>query len=210
MNALPRWQFAATFDEARERRLREPATFGAVADLVASSLTCIALHVCHGRDESLRSCVQPVFDLTVSALAFDSFFNSPAGYRAQHLFNPTEGLAANLILIDLLLERLIGHAQAVRVAELEAIDVRSSLKAASCKAWVHEDDFPFESLTVDLAIDSWLAAAAAGEQKAKWGLCAPANCRLQIKGALLDPAGNEVVPRTKILRRYEIQSYGFT
>ena len=75
---------------------------------------------------------------------------------------------------------------------------------------MHEDDFPFQALTADLAVESWVSAAAAGERKARWGLCAPARGRLQIKGALIDPEGNEVVPRTKILRRYEIQRYGFT
>lgn len=46
--------------------------------------------------------------------------------------------------------------------------------------------------------------------KPSGGLCAPEGTRLEIKGALLDPHGPEVVPCTKILRRLELHRFGFS
>jgi hypothetical protein len=88
--------------------------------------------------------------------------------------------------------------------------LESSLIAVSAKIWVDEDDFPFLHLTEDLAVTTWVAAAKAGHEKAGWGLCAPEGSTLEVKGAFLDPTGNEVVPRGKIDRRFEIAKYGFS
>ena len=204
------WKFAEEFDVARREALSSIDCFPAVVELVVNSLCQVHLKPCRGRESSLEACVQPVFSLSLSDQAFDAFFNSPHGYRGQFLSSPNLGLAANLALIEALLPALLLHASRVRVAELESIDLRASLQAASCKVWVHEDDFPFQSLTQDLAVEPWIREAAQGEKKALWGLCAPSHARIEVKGALLDPAGNEVVPRTKIARRYEIQRFGFT
>jgi len=158
----------------------------------------------------LKHCVQPVFDIVVSDVAFDAFFNSSEGYRAQFLITPIAGIIANFALIEALHEQLIAESNRARVQELEAISVPTSLKATSSKVWIHEGDFPFQNLTCDLAVDTWVACASRGELKAKWGLCAPAGTRIQVKGALLDPAGNEVVPGKKILRHHEIHHFGFS
>ncbi len=114
-----------------------------------------------------------------------------------------------------LIRRLAGKLAAVAPSanadpELLQGEVELSLLAASAKVWVHEDYFPFQSLTADLAVLSWLAEAKAGNQKAKWGLCAPRCSMLQIKGAFIDHWGNEIVPKKKIGRRFEIQKYGFS
>jgi hypothetical protein len=204
------WKFAPTFDRSRSNELRQLVDFNDVVSLLTRSVNAIHLSACPGRDAELKSCVQPVFTVSVSEGAFDAFFNSPMGYRACYLRGANAGLSANLALIEALLDRLLDKTALASVRELEAIDVRTSLLAASCKVWVHEDDFPFRNLTEDLAIDAWVRAAASGVEKATWGLCAPKGTRIQVKGALLDPCGNEVVPRKKILRRYEIQRYGFS
>ncbi len=210
MPTSPAWKFADTFSPASRSGLRSVSEYREVIDLVRYSATEIRVHACHGRDASLKHCVQPVFDIAVSDVAFDAFFNSSAGYRAQFLIDPIAGLFANFALIEALREQLIAQSNMARVQELEAISVPTSLKAASAKVWIHEDDFPFQKPTCDLAVEPWATCASGGELKAQWGLCAPAGTRLQVKGALLDPAGNEVVPRKKILRHHEIHQFGFS
>lgn len=210
MPATDLWKFVPEFDSARRERLSAFSDFSQVIALVQRSIKNIHLEPCHGRDPELQACVQPVFTLDVSEEAFDAFFNSPAGYRACYLQDANLGLAANLALVAAIVEQLLGIARSLWIAELASIDVRASLLATSCKLWPHEDDLPFQSLTSDLAIEAWVEAEASGEEKAKWGLCAPRGTRLQVKGALLDVQGNEVVPRKKVLRRYEIQRLGFS
>lgn len=210
MPATDLWKFATGFDPIRQNHLSTFSDFAQIITLLCNSIESIIVEPCKGVDAELRNCVQPVFTLNVSEEAFDAFFNSPAGYRACYLLDPNVGLTANLALVGALFEQLVGVATSQSIAELASIDLRTSLLATSCKVWVHEDDFPFQSLTTDLAVNAWLEAASAGEKKAKWGLCAPKGTRIQIKGALIDPWGNEVVPRKKALRRYEIQRFGFS
>ncbi len=62
----------------------------------------------------------------------------------------------------------------------------------------------------DLEIDRWVSEAANGVQLAHWGLAAPLVSWFEVKGALVDPYGNEVVPYRKIRRHYEIFHYGFS
>lgn len=204
------WSFAEAFDQSRLDRLSAIAGFSQVIELVQNSIKAVHLESCNGRDSELQACIQPIFTIAISEEAFDVFFNSPAGYRACFLQDPNLGLAANLALVEALVERLLATARQLCIAELASIDMRTSILASSCKVWVHEDDFPFQSPTTDLAVEPWARAAAAGEQKANWGLCAPKGTRIQVKGALLDPSGNEVVPRKKVLRRHEIQRFGFS
>ena len=210
MNATNLWCFSDSFNETRRAKLSSVPSFSEVIRLIADSIDSVQVEACPGRSEGLEAYVQPVFTVSVSAEAFDSFFNGPAGYRACYLHDPHLGLAANLALTEALSERLHIAAIQAHIPELAAIDVKASILAASCKVWVHEEDFPFQSLTADLAVERWVAAAAAGELKAKWGLCAPAGTRIQIKGALLSPWGNEAVPAKKVLRRFEIHQYGFS
>ncbi|WP_411886422.1 hypothetical protein [Polaromonas sp. YR568] len=208
------WKFSPSFDTARRDRLLAISDFSQVIELVEQSATGIQLESCKGRDPELQDCVQPVFTLDVSDEAFDAFFNSAAGYRACYLQGGNLGLVANLLLIESLVDRLCDMAGYSCIAELASINIRTSLLATSAKVWVHEDDFPFQSPTTDLAVEAWIRAAASKDEnvkkKASWGLCAPKGSRLQVKGALLDPLGNEVVPRKKVLRRHEIQCLGFS
>lgn len=209
-NATNLWIFSESFNEERRAKLASVGSFDDVIYLIENSIHSIHVASCRGRSEGLEAYVQPVFTASISEEAFDSFFNAPVGYRARYLHDPHLGLAANLALIGALEGRLQAAATHAHIPELDTIDVRRSIQAASCKVWVHEEDFPFGSLTVDLAVEPWVAAAAAGNKLAKWGLCAPVGTRIQIKGALLSPLGNEAVPRKKVLRRFEIHQYGFS
>ena len=176
MHAMPAtelWKFSPWFDAPRREGLSAFSDFAQVVALIAKSIQGVYLEPCNGREPELQACVQPVFTLDVSEETFDAFFNSTAGYRACYLQDANLGLIANLLLVEAVVERLCDTARYLCIADLSSIDIRTSLLATSCKAWVREDEFPFQSLTTDLAVEAWTKAAASGEQKAKWGLCAP-------------------------------------
>ena len=58
--------------------------------------------------------------------------------------------------------------------------------------------------------DRWVQEAGRGVDLARLGLAAPEQVKFELKGALLDPHGNEVVPARKIRRHLDIYSYGFS
>lgn len=208
---LSAWQFSSQFDTERRTRLESVVSFESVVDRIVAEAKNIRVNLCQGKDPGLTEARRPIFSFEVSQDTFDAFFNSPVGYRAQYLSDPEAGQAANGHFV----ERLAGQLAAVASSadadpELLQSEVELSLLAASAKVWVHEDYFPFQSLTADLAVSSWLTQAKAGIKKAEWGLCAPRCSMLQIKGAFIDHWGNEIVPKNKIGRRFEIQKYGFS
>lgn len=208
---LSAWQFSPQFDAERRARLESIVSFESVLHRIVTEAKNIRVNVCHGKDSGLTEARRPTFSFEVSQDTFDAFFNSPVGYRAQYLSNPEDGQALNGHLIKNLVGRLAAVVPSANAdPELLQSEVELSLLAASAKVWVHEDYFPFQSLTVDLAVSSWLTQAKAGIQKAKWGLCAPRCSMLQIKGAFIDHWGNEIVPKNKVGRRFEIQNYGFS
>ena len=63
--------------------------------------------------------------------------------------------------------------------------------------------------TRDLDVERWALEADREVQLAKWGLSAPKISEFVVKGALIDPYGNEAVPSRKIRRHYDIYRYGF-
>jgi hypothetical protein len=82
--------------------------------------------------------------------------------------------------------------------------------AASAKLWFQEEDFPFANPTRDLDVMPWRRAVHGGKDKAVWGLCAPEGDGFEIKGALINQLGQEIVPASKVLRHHEIPKYGFS
>jgi hypothetical protein len=81
--------------------------------------------------------------------------------------------------------------------------------AASAKIWIREASF-LANPAADLDIDRWAENARKGVELAKLGLMAPEITKFEIKGALIDPYGHEVVPADKIRRHYQIHHYGFS
>lgn len=147
--------FAQSFDSERRTCLESVVSFESVLDRIVEEIKSIHVRVCHGKEPGLTESRRPVFSFEVSQNTFDAFFNSPVGYRAQYLADPETGQAANGRLMKRLFPKLIAVAPSVFAdpALLES-EIALSLRAASSKVWVHEDYFPFQSLTVDLAIST--------------------------------------------------------
>ena len=139
-------------------------------------------------------------------------FNGPWGYRAQYWINPFTDLAANAAILDALKPKLLECVDINALPDLAKINVCTSLRCLSAKIWVAEADIfhVMTSPTVDLDVDRWREAAARKNELAEWGFWAPVAKSFEVKGALLDPYGNEVIPARKLVRHYDIHNYGFS
>ena len=207
-SVLQDWKFTGAVPQSRRDALAAPGSFDALIDLVTVDATGIRARSKPGSDAGLRDCIQPVFTLELPN-AGDALFNGPFGYRAQYWISPTQGLAANRLLLTSLTSRLLGAVDIKADPGLAKIDICASLAGASAKIWIAEQYVPSEA-SWDLDIDRWVQEAHGGVELACLGIWAPMATKFEVKGALLDPYGNEVVPARKIKRHLDIHHYGFS
>ena len=203
------WKYTENIEEARRKSLTFCDSFDELVSLVSEDISNVTVKVKPGKDTSLISCVQPIFTFELPKFG-DAIFNGPYGYRAQYFLSPCNGLEANCKLINALSSKLLGAVTTSTEEKLCRISVPNSLFAASAKFWFNESPDFLHNLSVDLDIERWAKEAEKGCELAKWGLCAPKVTTFEIKGALIDPNGNEVVPNGKILRHHQIHNFGFT
>lgn len=208
-NILCAWKYTELVSEARRAALAAPGSFKKLVCLVTADACAISARARSGWDHGLTDCVQPIFTLEVPN-AGDPLFNGPWGYRAQYLASPYEGLAANGMLLASLAPKLLAAIDLSVAPELEKIDVCASLHAASAKLWIQEDFLRMINPPSHLAVERWVTEACRGAELASLGLWAPTEIKFEVKGAFLDPYGNEIVPHRKIRRHYEIHHYGFS
>jgi hypothetical protein len=203
------WLYSANVSAERQAALASPASFAELISLAVADIARVRASVSPGRDRGLEQCLQPVFSFELPSTG-DRLFNGPCGYRAQYLHGPSEGLTANATLVMALTPKLLAAVDIAAEPRFSRLDVCVSLRAVSAKFWIQEIPSLLVSPTEDLNVEPWLAESRRGIQLARWGICAPEVTRFDIKGALLDPFGNEVVPCRKIGRHYDIHHYGFS
>ena len=149
--------------------------------------------------------------MNVDSEAFDAFFNSPGGYRAQYLYDPDQGQTANNhVLRELEPELTNAVIKYCGERHPNREKVRHSLLANSAKIWPDEEALDFTEATIDLAIERWKQACDWINAPKDSGLWAPEGTRMKVFGAFIDPWGNEVVPRRKMHRRFDIHECGFS
>jgi hypothetical protein len=207
-NTLAAWNYTDRVDAARRAALAAPGSFEEVVRFVSDDACEIRAGAKRGWDRGLTDCVQPVFTLELPH-AGDLFFNGPWGYRAQYWVSPGHGLGANSALLAALAPKLLGAMDTKSEPLLAKIDVCASLYAASAKIWIQEIPSSFREPTRDLDVERWVLEAQNGVELARYGLAAPFVTKFEVKGALIDPYGNEVVPIRKVRRHYDIFQYGF-
>jgi hypothetical protein len=202
------WKYLDHVLEVRRTALASAGSFAALVDHVVADASNIRVRAEPGRAKGLTDCVQPLFTIDLPNTG-DALFNGPFGYRAQYWLGPEKGLAANATLLAALAPRLLGALEACADHDLSRIDVCAAVGAASAKIWIREASF-LANPTADLNIDRWVENARKGVELARFGLMAPEITKFEVKGALIDPYGHEVVPADKIRRHYQIHHYGFS
>lgn len=208
MNA---WRFRPNFDSVRKSQLIRFDTFASVIDALLSNLEIVGGWICEGNDLGPKGCWRPTASVIVSPEAFDAFFNSPVGYRAEYLASPERGQAANGTLLALLEPQLTAKTLTdCGKDRLSPEWIRNAYLANSSKIWIDETELDFTQATFDLDIETWKEKRDQPNAPSGAGLWAPQGTKLIVHGAFIDPWGNEVVARGKICRRFEIHGCGFT
>jgi hypothetical protein len=202
------WEYLEHVPESRRTDLASPGSFRALLELVVADASNIRVRAESGRGKGLTDCVQPLFTVDLPRTG-DALFNGPFGYRAQYWLGPEQGLAANAALLEALVPKLLAALGTCTDPELSRIDVCAAICAASAKLWIRESSF-LSNPTEDLKIARWVDNARNGVELAKLGLMAPEITQFEVKGALLDPYGHEVVPADKIRRHWQLHHYGFS
>lgn len=203
------WKYADHITPERQAKLAAAGSFDELLRRVVSDAVVTRVYAKPGSDRGLTHCLQPVFLLDLNETG-DALFNGPWGYRAQFWAHPSRGLAANRELISALTPKLLAAVDVVQAPDLARLDLCGSLAASSAKLWVRESLTLHTEAAADLAVERWLKEADRGVELARFGLAAPEQTKFEIKGALLDVYGNEVVPARKIRRHLDIHNYGFS
>jgi hypothetical protein len=209
INTVRDWKYADSVTQSRRDVLAQPGSFEELVRLVTADARDIRVYASRGSDRGLTHCIQPVFNFELPDTG-DALFNGPWGYRAQYWASPWQGLAANGRLLANLASKLLGAIDIAATHDLAKRDVCASLHAASAKIWIQEIPSLLIEPTIDLDVEPWVTEAKHGVELARWGISAPCVTKFQVKGALLDPYNNEVVPTSKIKRHHDIHHYGFS
>jgi hypothetical protein len=219
------WQFASGFDSRRRAALESVQNFGQVVEWILETAAVLTYRVCRGKVGFLKQCSRPEFLVRVPEDTIDLFFNSPAGYRAQYVSDPECGQRQNALLIAAISDQLLTFAEAHPAKHPLGIDsLRLSLAACSAKVWLPESSISFDhNLVEEIVVPRWHRNALTAieafcrrerptpeqQEKAIWGIRALRAGAIEVKGAFLSAEEEEVVPRDKIRRRFDIHEFGF-
>ena len=196
------WRFTSEVDPKRSADLFAWSSFDQIADEILANPVG-QLYWEDATAPHLKGCSRATFELTVEPDAYDAFFNSPQGYRGQFARSEAAGELANRTLIDRLFPRLLAAA-GNHPANADG-RVTKSLRGAQAKIWIVESEVDAQLLDPQPAIvfPTWEFNAPNGQ-----GLRAPRGTRLEVKGAWLDPAGNEAPNLAKRRRSNFIYATG--
>jgi hypothetical protein len=198
------WRFSSSLRADRVDRLLSHDSFSAVADLVeASSILAFCWEPFLA--DRLKGCHRASFLLQASTEAYDAFFNSPVGYRAQFARSVEEGERANRMLLERLRGNLIEFGSPQMPVSPEHLKL--SLDATDAKIWILESEVELHlgDDTPEISYKPWEQAAPRGV-----GLRAPLGTHLEIKGGWLDARGNECRDPYKATRSDDIRESGYS
>jgi hypothetical protein len=205
---VPGWEYNQHVPLARRTALASAGSFSALVERVVADAMNVRVRAEPGRAKGLTDCLQPLFTLDLPTTG-DALFNGPYGYRAQYWLAPELGLAANATLLAALTPTLLTALGSCTDDDLSRIDVCAAISAVSAKLWIRESS-ALTTPTADLAVSRWAENASKGIELARLGLMAPEITKFEVKGALINPYGHEVVPAEKIRRHWQIHHYGFS
>lgn len=192
VDIIPEWKYSENISAERQERLADPGSYEELVRRVVLEAQDIRAYAARGSDRGLTGCIQPVFTFELPNLG-DALFNGPWGYRAQYFQSASLGIAANREMISAIAPKLLGAVNIESAPNLAKIDICASLAAASAKLWIRES-LSINDAMSHLAVKRWADEAHEGVELARMGLQAPMATKFEVKGALLDGYGNEVVP----------------
>jgi len=212
------WSFSEFVSEERKSKLLGLSSFDQVVESVVSASTIIAFQTEPFNNERLKGCHRASFLLSVDPVAYDAFFNSPSGYRAQFCLGQGFGEAANRRIIEALRTSLIEFARDKVDSEFDLDCVMASLDGKQAKIWVLEDAETQAGLSLKVQIEygPWVERAKKydrcqeDEFSGSWrGVLAPVGTKLEVKGAWLKH-GCEVIDTVKERRSEQIKLNGYS
>jgi hypothetical protein len=200
----PLWSFAPTVPALRTGALLAYRSFEAVLELLATA-TVSAFTWEPFKRESLRGCNRAAFLIDVTPEAYDAFFISPMGLRAQYAVSVTHGEAANRRLLSSFEPRLrsFQRPQAVPTAE----QVHWSLCGSEAKIWIYEDEVQDQlgRTEPEILYAPWEASSESGV-----GLLAPYGRKLHVMGGWLSPSDVVVPNPDKATRSADVHRSGYS
>lgn len=212
----PDWSFTDNVDPQRQEFLLSVDSFDEVTEAILSNFTVVACEYEEFRGERLRGCKRYTFLIQVGREAYDLFFNSVKGYRAQFYYSCSDGKAANRNLIQACKQDLLEFAGS-KGHSLD--DVSLCLDMDTTKIWRHEQERVIRtrgSVDSDIGISKWIYNAEQAlsrhdfEHISLLGVRAPLGELIEIKTAWVDNDGNEKPDKTHEERARDIQENGYT
>lgn len=215
----PLWDFTDLIPADRRRRLLKPNSFDEVLRNVTSTCKILAYKAEPFHGNRLQGCVRATFLLNVDFVAYDGFFNSPVGYRAQYCLGSDMGELANRQILDVLRPALVTFAQSMTTCTFDPERVAMSLDATDAKIWIDENESgsePPQQLQVHIDYPPWVERAKRADDLqedefvgAVRGVFAPLGTRLEVKGGWLDGNGFEKRDPVKAHQSKDIAINGY-
>jgi hypothetical protein len=205
------WAFRDDFyDDRGDQLMNDAPDYRDIVERIRIELGQCSATVRQSRDLPLKP-RRVEFSFVVLPVTCDAFFNGPTGYRAQYYIDPDLGQAANGYTIETLHAKLEHAFLAGQLPDIARDEMVYGLRAASAKIWIEEQS----DRTPALAVDRWVDSAREnGGLKSQMALTAPQGVTLEVKGAWIHRASNnvftELVTDEKIKRRFEISATGFS
>ncbi|MFL9966855.1 hypothetical protein PQR02_39080 [Paraburkholderia sediminicola] len=200
----PIWNFAETVEADRRERLLSYGGFDEIEHMIGTAeIAAVTWEEFSGK--LLNGCHRASFLLRVSTEAYDAFFNSTVGYRAQFAVGMVMGEYANRTLLATLEGRLIAFGLAhSSIPEHQLI---ASLRGEEAKLWIHESEVEAQ-LSEDcpaILYPPWQHATDSGV-----GLLAPVGEKLEVCGSWLDAQGDLHRNPLKAHRSEKIHRTGYS
>jgi len=212
----PFWNFTDVVPKDRREKMLALTSFDEVIDQVtAGSIDWFKFEPCRKNSEYHRI----FFRLRVGKTAYDAFFNSPVGYRAQYCMDIENGLKQNRRLIEAVTPLCLQSIKERGENGYPREKVLASLSGTDAKVWINDKDWPaIDEIHINYA--PWVAKAknasmgTMAEQVARTnaaiGVLAPEYTHIEIKGAWLTPDNREWRDPDKAQRAEEVHDYGTT
>ncbi len=199
---MEEWRFTAAVSADRVDQLRSRVSFDEVLNAILQA--SVGRFWWEPFDATrLKRCNRASLFLHVDPNAYDDFFNSANGYRAQYSISSGAGAAANRSPLNAPEPMLVTAAR--EQSRVPLAPVRGSLRGVDAKVSILETD-----------VEEQLSDPVAARAYAPWefdspngrGLLAPVGTLIEVKGAWLDPAGVETRDPARESRGVQLNEAG--